>query len=118
MVLTEFALRLHTTIVNHIKSFSYNITGTMILAYDVTEYKFVCSMLLSIYAHMFRKCIASWSIDEIKRKFEALHALVNLMIVPPENLTDSTSAAALSSVDQSLINHFISLRHDAKLNRN
>lgn len=38
-VLGEFGNRLFTTIVNHIKAFNYNLTGTMLLVCDVNEYR-------------------------------------------------------------------------------
>ncbi|KAI6216978.1 Exocyst complex component 5 [Aphelenchoides fujianensis] len=101
-VLTEFGLRFYNMIVNHIKNFNYNLTGTMLLVCDVNEY---------------RKCVADWGIAEVRRNFEALHALVNLMVVVPENLSEAAAAPALSIVDQSLISAFVSLRHDSKTAR-
>ncbi|KAI6214496.1 hypothetical protein M3Y94_00275400 [Aphelenchoides besseyi] len=98
-VLTEFGLRFYNVIINHIKNYNYNIAGTMLLVCDVNEY---------------RKCVADWGIAEVRRNFEALHALVNLMVVVPENLSETAAAPALSIVDQSLISTFVSLRHDAR----
>ncbi|KAI6176323.1 Exocyst complex component 5 [Aphelenchoides bicaudatus] len=97
-VLAELGSRFFTTIINHIKSFNYNLTGTMLLISDVNEY---------------RKCVAEWKIAELGKQFEALHALVNLMVVVPENLQEASNAQALHGVDPALINAFVQLRHDA-----
>jgi recyclin-1 len=94
-VLAEFGGRLFTTIVNHIKVFSYNLTGTMYLVCDVNEY---------------RRCVANWGIAELKKQFEALHALVNLMVVIPENVSEASNAQSLIGIDKGLINAFIQLR--------
>lgn len=73
--------------------------GTMLLIADVNEY---------------RKCVSEWKIPELARQFEALHSLVNLMMVVPENLPVASNAQSLSGIDRSLIEAFVSLRLDAK----
>lgn len=101
-VLAEFGHRLFNTIVNHIKSFNYSLTGSMTLACDVNEY---------------RKCVAEWKIPELSKQFEALHGLANLLVVVPENLNEAANAQSLAGIEQGLKNTFVGLRHDNKTAR-
>jgi hypothetical protein len=61
-----------------------------------------------------RRCVANWGVAELRKQFEALHALVNLMVVVPENLPEASNSQALHDIDRTLISAFVQLRHDAK----
>jgi hypothetical protein len=74
-------------------------------------------LFLPVFNSFCRKCIADWGVLEVKKQFEALHALVNLMVVVPENLPEAAQSQALAEIDRSLINTFVQLRHDAKTAR-
>jgi recyclin-1 len=74
-------------------------------------------MLLVCDINEYRKCVATWKIPELGKQFEALHALVNLMVVVPENLHEAANAQALVGIDQGLKQSFVQLRPDAKISR-
>uniref|UniRef100_A0A915CZI9 Exocyst complex component 5 n=1 Tax=Ditylenchus dipsaci TaxID=166011 RepID=A0A915CZI9_9BILA len=98
-VLNELGDRLYNTILTHTRFFSYNTTGAMLLLCDINEYK---------------KCVNGWGVKETFKKFDALHALANLLVVVPDNLPKACSSQLLASVDKQLVNSFVQLRHDYK----
>ncbi|CAD5227094.1 unnamed protein product [Bursaphelenchus xylophilus] len=98
-VLTEFGNGLYREVFNHIKSFNYNPTGALLLVCDINEYT---------------KCVSEWHIPEVRRQFECLHAISNLMIVRPDNLVEAVAAASLTEIDKNDVFSFLKLREDAK----
>uniref|UniRef100_A0A914YTC5 Exocyst complex component 5 n=1 Tax=Panagrolaimus superbus TaxID=310955 RepID=A0A914YTC5_9BILA len=84
-IMSELGNRLYTTILNHIRSFTYNEPGGMLLLTDVKEYNL---------------------------KF--LPALCNLLVVKPENLDQACAAPTLGDIDRNLIQSFIQLRQNIK----
>jgi hypothetical protein len=44
---------------------------------------------------VFRRCITSWGVPEIEKKFNSLHALANLLVVVPENLPEACNSQLL-----------------------
>lgn len=73
-VMTEFGVRLHRTIYEHLQQFQYNTAGAMFAICDVKEY---------------RKCISSAKAGPmVSQLFDVLHALCNLLLVKHENLQE------------------------------
>ncbi|KHJ91336.1 putative flagellar protein FliS [Oesophagostomum dentatum] len=80
--------------------FIFNSAGAMLLLCDLNEY---------------RKCVSQWRLEATaSRQFESLHALANLLVVLPENLTDAAHSPMLADVDHTLIQDFLKLRQDYK----
>ncbi|KAI1723734.1 exocyst complex component sec10 domain-containing protein [Ditylenchus destructor] len=98
-ILNELGDRLFNAILNHVRTFSYNTTGAMLLLCDINEYK---------------KCVNNWGVREVYKKFESLHALANLLVVVPDNLSEACSSQLLANMDRQLVNSFVQLRHDYK----
>uniref|UniRef100_A0AC35FQM4 Exocyst complex component 5 n=1 Tax=Panagrolaimus sp. PS1159 TaxID=55785 RepID=A0AC35FQM4_9BILA len=98
-IMSELGNRLYNTILNHIRSFTYNEPGGMLLLTDVKEYN---------------NCIDSWGMPALSRKFEVLPPLCNLLVVKPENLDQACAAPTLGDTDRNLINSFIQLRQNFK----
>ncbi|KAH7701331.1 CBR-SEC-10 protein, partial [Aphelenchoides avenae] len=98
-VLEELGTRMYTVVLGHIRSFSYNTAGAMLLLCDINAYK---------------KSVEKWGVPEVRRKFESLHALANLLVVVPENLSEAAASPLLADIDRSLIQNFIQLRQDYK----
>ncbi|EYB82551.1 hypothetical protein Y032_0357g3384 [Ancylostoma ceylanicum] len=95
---TELANQLYKLLLNHIQQFIFNSAGAMLLLCDLNEY---------------RKCVSQWRLEAtVTRQFESLHALANLLVVLPENLTDAAHSPMLADVDHTLIQDFLKLRHD------
>lgn len=94
---TELATRIYKLLLNHIQQFTFNSAGAMLLLCDLSEY---------------RKCVCSWKTGSIGKLFEGLHALANLLVVLPDNLSDAANSAITADVDRSLIQDFLRLRHD------
>ncbi|CAD5221509.1 unnamed protein product [Bursaphelenchus okinawaensis] len=98
-VLTEFGHGFYLAVFNHVKAFNYNPTGALLLVCDINEYM---------------KCVTEWRIPEVRRQFESLHALSNLMVVRPDNLVEAVAAASLSEMDRNVVQSFLRLREDAR----
>lgn len=113
--MTELGNRFYNTILNHIRSFTYNEPGGMLLLTDVKEYKFVSLFpIFLLFIRYFSNCIDSWGMPSISRKFEVLPALCNLLVVKPENLDQACAASTLAEIDRNLIQAFIQLRQNFK----
>lgn len=99
VIMTELGMRFYRAILAHIYQFAYNTQGAMLLLCDINEY---------------RKCVMTWKIPEISKQFESLHALANLLVVAPENLSEACSSQLLVDVDRSMVMNFVQLRMDYK----
>jgi recyclin-1 len=98
-VLTEFGIRFHRVVYEHILTFQYNSIGAMLLICDVNEY---------------RKCVKDFQIPLIVQLFNTLHALCNLLVVVPENLKQVCSGEELRGMDRATLVTIIQLRSDYK----
>lgn len=72
-VMTEFGVRLHRVIFEHLQQFQYNTAGAMCAICDVNEY---------------RKLVRSFQSTLVAQLFDILHALCNLLLVKHENLQE------------------------------
>lgn len=54
-------------------------------------------MLLLCDVNEYRKCVSTLKIPLINKLFESLHALCNLLVVPPEHLSAACTADLLVS---------------------
>uniref|UniRef100_A0ABM0MH06 Exocyst complex component 5-like n=1 Tax=Saccoglossus kowalevskii TaxID=10224 RepID=A0ABM0MH06_SACKO len=101
-VLTEFGVRFHRTIYEHLQQFTYNSEGVMLAICDINEY---------------RKCMKNLQNPLVSSLFDALHALCNLLVVQPENLKQVCTGEQLAGIDRSVMMSFIQLRADFKTAR-
>ncbi|XP_070578409.1 exocyst complex component 5-like [Ptychodera flava] len=98
-VLTEFGIRFHRTIYEHLQQFTYNDVGGMLAICDVNEY---------------RKCVKMLKSPLVSSLFDVLHALCNLLVVQPENLKQVCTGEQLAGIDRATVTSFIGLRADFK----
>ncbi|XP_055376751.1 exocyst complex component 5 [Condylostylus longicornis] len=96
-VLTEFGIRLHRVIYEHLQSLQFNIVGAMCVICDVNEY---------------RKLARELNSSLVTQLFDTLHALCNLLLVKPENILEACTGDTLNNLDKSVIRQFIQLRGD------
>ncbi|ESO10015.1 hypothetical protein HELRODRAFT_109389 [Helobdella robusta] len=98
-VITEFAVRFHRVLYEHLQQFQYNSIGAMMVICDINEY---------------RKCLKNLQIGLINELFNALHALCNLLVVVPDNIKQVCLGDELAGLDKSVLTSFIQLRSDYK----
>ncbi|CAB4055796.1 EXOC5 [Lepeophtheirus salmonis] len=102
IVLLELGTRLHRTIFEHLQSFNYSSTGAMSVICDVNEY---------------RKVMATFKVPLVSNLFDTLHAMCNLLILPPNNLRGATQGPQLANLDRTIIDNWIQLRLDYKTDK-
>lgn len=81
-ILTEFGIRLHRVIYDHLQTLQFNTVGAMCALCDVNEY---------------RKCIKNLNSPLVTQLFDILHALCNLLLVKPENIQEVCTGETLVS---------------------
>jgi len=87
-ILNEFGLRFHRIIIDHVFKFEYNIPGGLKMLQDISEYK---------------KCSKKFRSPTVEQLFSILHALVNLLVVVPDNLRQVITEGHLVIENFSLI---------------
>ncbi|XP_053680765.1 exocyst complex component 5 [Anopheles nili] len=98
-ILTEFGIRYHRVIFEHLQQFQYNTAGAMCAICDVNEYRKSARVLQS---------------PLVTQLFDVLHALCNLLLVKHENLQEVCGGETLNYLDKSVVMNFIQLRSDYK----
>ena len=101
-VLQELGVRLHRTIYEHLMSFQFASAGAMTLICDMQEY---------------RRCVADWKLPMVTQLFDTLHAMCNLLILPPENLRGAAMGDQLASMDKTILDNWLQCRVDYKTAR-
>ena len=101
-VLQELGIRLHRTIYEHLMSFQFASAGAMTLICDMQEY---------------RRCVADWKLPVVTQLFDTLHAMCNLLILPPENLRGAAMGDQLASMDKTILDNWLQCRVDYKTAR-
>ncbi|CAF1151500.1 unnamed protein product, partial [Didymodactylos carnosus] len=96
-VLNEYGIRFHRAIIDHVFKFEYNITGGLMMLQDISEYK---------------KCSKKFRSLMVEQLFTILHALVNLLVVVPENLRQISTEGHLATLTREIIESFVMLRGD------
>ncbi|XP_038635686.1 exocyst complex component 5 [Scyliorhinus canicula] len=96
-VLTEFGVRFHRLIHEHLQQYTYSSMGGMLAICDVAEY---------------RKCAKEFKIPLVLQLFDTLHALCNLLVVAPDNLKQVCSGEHLTNLDKNILHAFVQLRSD------
>ncbi|KAG9509621.1 Tyrosine-protein phosphatase 10D, partial [Fragariocoptes setiger] len=108
-VSTEFGVRFHKTISDHLQQYQFSSIGAMVAIGDVREYSSAISDKKDdSTSKKFRN-------ETVENMFDMLHALCNLLVVPPENLRQVCSEDRLVGVDQNILNNFVQLRADYKV---
>ncbi|CAF3592417.1 unnamed protein product, partial [Rotaria sordida] len=98
-IFNEFGLRFHRLITDHVFKFEYNISGGLMMLQDISEYK---------------KCSKKFRSSTVEQLFSILHALVNLLVVVPDNLRQVITEGHLASLTRDIIESFVQLRTDYK----
>ncbi len=98
-VLLELGVRVHKVIYDHLLQFSYSSTGAMAAICDVQEY---------------RRCMAEFKVPSVNALFDTLHAMCNLLILPPVNLRGAMCGDQLANLDRTILDNWIQLRVDYK----
>jgi len=98
-VLYELGVRLHRVIYEHMQQFTYSSAGVMAVICDVQEYK---------------SCVKKWKVAAVSTLFDTLHAMCNLLILPPENLRGAAQGDQLANLDRTILDNWIQLRTDYK----
>lgn len=98
-VMTEFGVRYHRVIYEHLQQFQYSTAGAMCAICDVNEY---------------RKSARPLQAPLVTQLFDVLHALCNLLLVKVENLQEVCGGETLNYLDKSVVMNFIQLRSDYK----
>ncbi|XP_023341495.1 exocyst complex component 5 [Eurytemora carolleeae] len=101
-VLQELGIRLHRTVYEHLMQFQFASAGAMTLICDMQEY---------------RKCVSDWKVGTVTALFETLHAMCNLLILPPENLRGAAMGDQLANMDKGILDNWLQLRVDYKTAR-
>ena len=101
-VLGELGVRLHRTIYEHLMTFQFAGAGAMTLICDMQEY---------------RRCVADWKLPVVTALFDTLHAMCNLLILPPENLRGAAMGDQLASMDKTILDNWLQCRVDYKTAR-
>jgi len=99
VVLTEFGSRFHKLLLDHLYQFQFSDMGAMVALCDVNEY---------------RHCIKLFKIPLLEKLFSVMLALVNLLVVQPENLKDVGADEQLADIDKTVLQQFVQLRSDCK----
>lgn len=102
VVLMELGIRLHRVIYDHLQQFTYSSSGVMSVICDVQDY---------------RKCVAEFKVSSVNALFDTLHAMCNLLILPPENLRGAMQGDQLAALDRTILDNWITLRTDYKSER-
>ncbi|KAI0985908.1 hypothetical protein GJ496_000851 [Pomphorhynchus laevis] len=102
----EIGMCFHQVLCKHIYRFEYSLAGGLLMLQDVSEYK-----------RLVGETVAARSLL-VRHLFSALQALVNLVVVVPENLDELMNKQQLSKgLSDKLIGSFVSLRVDQKAKR-
>ena len=101
-VFQELGVRLHRTIYEHLMSFQFASAGAMTLMLDMHEY---------------RRCVADWKLPVVTQLFDTLHAMCNLLILPPENLRGAAMGDQLANMDKTILDNWLQCRVDYKTAR-
>ena len=62
----------------------------------------------------YRKCVADFKVAAVSHLFDILHAMCNLLILPPENLRNAAQGDQLAALDRNILDNWIQLRDDYK----
>ena len=65
----------------------------------------------------YRKCCAEFKVPAVNALFDTLHAMCNLLILPPENLRGAAQGDQLAKLDRTILDNWIQLRADYKSER-
>jgi len=98
-VLYELGVRLHWVIYQHMQQFTYSSAGVMAVICDVQEY---------------RRCVEKWKVAAVNTLFDTLHAMCQLLILPPENLRGAAQGDQLANLSRDILDNWIQLRTDYK----
>ena len=62
----------------------------------------------------YRRCVEKWKVAAVNTLFDTLHAMCNLLILPPENLRGAAQGDQLANLDRTILDNWIQLRTDYK----
>ena len=76
--------------------------------------KYVVTTSLFFSYQEYRRCAEKWKIVAVNTLFDTLHAMCNLLILPPENLRGAAQGDQLANLDRTILDNWIQLRTDYK----
>ena len=82
--------------------FQFASAGAMTLICDMQEY---------------RRAVADWKLPVVTQLFDTLHAMCNLLILPPENLRGAAMGDQLGNMDKTILDNWLQCRVDDKTPR-
>lgn len=111
-VYTEFGVRFHKVICEHLQKFEFSSIGAMVAISDVKAYS---NAIRIPHRDASSKALPDDKI--VGDKFKILHSLCNLWVVPPENLKQLCGDDGLAGVDRGILDTFVQLRVDFRSSR-
>lgn len=112
-VYLEFGNRFYKAIYEHLQKFEFSSLGAMVAISDVKAYG--SAIRISPKEGSSSKTVSEHRL--VEEKFQVLHNLCNLWVVPPENLEQLRSDDGLSGVDTNILDTFVQLRADFRSSR-
>ena len=74
---------------------------------------FIVLLFLCVFQE-YRRCAEKWKVAAVNTLFDTLHAMCNLLILPPENLRGAAQGDQLANLDRTILDNWIQLRTDYK----
>ena len=99
VIFTEIGTRFHKLLLDHVYQYTFTDVGAMVALCDVNEY---------------RHCMKLFKVPLLDRLFSVMLALVNLLVVQPENLKEVGADEQLVDIDPTVLQQFVQLRADFK----
>ncbi|KJE89173.1 exocyst complex component Sec10 [Capsaspora owczarzaki ATCC 30864] len=99
IISTELGTRCHTVLLDHLKKFTVNSLGGLVLTRDIAEYQ---------------SCMRKFNLPALIELFETLRELSAIFVVKPENLRQVCSEGLLAHVDRETIMAYVRQRADYK----
>ncbi|XP_065320101.1 exocyst complex component 5-like isoform X1 [Gordionus sp. m RMFG-2023] len=99
--LMELGVEFHRTILDHFLNYTFNLTGAITAICDINEYR-----------NTAKDCFDNLPL--INNLFDSLKSLVNLLVVPPQNIKQICLGDDLVNMDRTMIMNFVQLRADYK----
>ena len=70
--------------------------------------------LFLIFFQEYRRCVEKWKVAAVNTLFDTLHAMCQLLILPPENLRGAAQGDQLANLSRDILDNWIQLRTDYK----
>ncbi|KAF0987748.1 hypothetical protein HZS_6440, partial [Henneguya salminicola] len=95
----EFSVRLNKFLVQFYREFNYSVEGAMVALWDIKEFK---------------SAFATYNMKEIDEIFDTMYALLNILVVSPDDIKNISMKSDLVKIDTQLIQAYAEKRKDYK----